>query len=446
MVRTVKRIRVSNPDLLFYSLPWRTLFGFSAAILGTIGFTVSWIAVELAFPALFSVPNSLLIVVSIGTYSFALLAMLRNRLLRRMTKRGFPFVLRFQRLFYWLFWAASLLAIYGYLARTGRIPEYSPTLSLLFMGFYFVLTVPWLVLGRLISRLREARLSLLQFMVELDSGRTNYYWLKNGLSGVERQIRKLGYSVPRGGTYRWACFSLEQSIPIVTQLKSLSDWVRRPQRNVGIEQFSTTITVQARAADREGYRPPRVRSDIPGLISSASLPRWWDNVVSMAVVFSIGTVILFVASESNLPPIPQTYALWASLGFLSITLVAVFLVMRRKPPGQTLKLVREIFPTVESTDDSYDEDHFWQLVKLISERQETIQSLGPALRTVAPGIFKGLSGIVSPLEVEGDADTNGTREISRTLFLDPQSRRLVSDLREDCDDLLAKNAYEYPDS
>src|SRR6266566_566359 len=126
LVKSVKRIRVSNADLLFYSPLWRIVFAFSAGVLGTIGFTVSWIAIELAFPTLFSIPNSLLTVVFVGAYSFAFLAFFRNRILRQMAKHGFPFILRFQRLFYWLFWAAMVLAVYGYLARTGKIPEYSP--------------------------------------------------------------------------------------------------------------------------------------------------------------------------------------------------------------------------------------------------------------------------------------------------------------------------------
>ena len=442
----VRKLKLSNADLRFYNPLWVIILAFTAGVLGTVGFTVSWIAIELVFPPLFSVPNSLLIVVIIGAYGFAFLALFRNRILRRMARHGFLFVIRFQRFFESLFWAAILLAMYGYFARTGRIPEYKPALSLLFMGFYFPLAMPWLVSGRLIRGSREKRLWIMQFLAEFDAGRINYHWLKNGLSGVERHLRRLGYVVPKGGTYIWACFSLSQKSQLEEQLKFLGDWVRKPQVSDELDRLCTTITVQTRAAERQGYRAPRRYLDISTIFSLANLPKWWDNNVTAFFVFLIGSISLLLVSQSNLPSVPQSYALTASLAFLAVTLTAAYAIMRRKPPAQALKLVHDILPTVQRADDTQDEGHFWELAKLISEKQETIHSLGPALQIVAPRIFKELSAILSSLKVGDIVEPSPSPELSKEAFMNPQNRRLVSDLREDCEELLSKNAYNYPES
>jgi hypothetical protein len=214
-----------------------------------------------------------------------------------------------------------------------------------------------------------------------------------------------------------------------------------------INALCTTITLETRAADREKYKPPKGPLDIPSIILSRNLPRWWDRVVTTFVVFLLGSVMLILASESSTLPVPALYVQGASLGLLSIALTVIWVIIRRKPPAPALKLVSEIYPRILSTDDNYDAAHLWELVSLISEKQEAIQGLTPILGVVAPKVSQGLSNLVLALRVNlpTNSDDPGF-ESAMTSFLIPQNHLLISDLREDCEELLSKHAYSYPES
>src|SRR5713101_7592879 len=93
MFRTQSRgIRVANSNLIFYGLGFRLLIAFTVGVLGIVGFTVSTIAIMLAIPQLFDVHDLLLIVVFLGSYTFAVFAVLRNRWVRRIANRGFSYL------------------------------------------------------------------------------------------------------------------------------------------------------------------------------------------------------------------------------------------------------------------------------------------------------------------------------------------------------------------
>src|SRR5438445_12686252 len=83
------KTRVANSNLIFYGLGFRLLTAFIAGLLGILGFTISTIAIMLAIPKLFDVPDLILAVVFIGSYAFALIAVSRNKWVRVIAARGF---------------------------------------------------------------------------------------------------------------------------------------------------------------------------------------------------------------------------------------------------------------------------------------------------------------------------------------------------------------------
>src|SRR5437879_3229583 len=151
------RTRVANSNLIFYGLGFRLLTAFLAGLLGILGFTVSTIAIMLAIPKLFDVPDLLLSVVFIGSYAFALIAVWRNKWIRRIADRGFTHLFWTKQVFELLFWFAAVSAMYGAAARSGWIPEFRSWLSLLLMGLFFLLVTPMLIFGPMITKRREAR-------------------------------------------------------------------------------------------------------------------------------------------------------------------------------------------------------------------------------------------------------------------------------------------------
>jgi hypothetical protein len=420
-------------------------------MLGVIGFLLSWIALELTFPFLFELPYSstlLLGVVYGGAVAFGLLGIFRNRTLQYLARRGFVAASDWQRFFDALFWAAGALALYVPLAPWGVIPNYNTNLTLFFMGLFFLMVMPRLVFFPVFRRTGEARLSLQKFLVEKDMGRTDYFWLRNGLSSAERHLRRRNRLVSKGTLYTWASFSLSKGLPIERELNLLGEMLAKGQASREFTDLLTNITVHARAAERARFKPPKGLADIPSLFTSATIPLIWkrdDKLSNLFVIAFLSSLILAVLSF-NLPfalPLPQWYLQGASLALFASFVSVATLLSRRKPPAKVMRLISEVYGGTRVVDEMYDAPHILGLIKLLTQKQKAINNLEPVLHRVAPKVHESLSDLISVLGVKYSSKSQAEGfEVTAALLLNPQTRLVVSDLRKDSEEWLSEHAYE----
>ena len=161
-----------DADLILYSPTKQILTGIEGFLFGFLGITISWIAIELAFPILFEYQYVLLVVVFAGAFALSGVGLYRNRIVRRMATRGLAWTYWLQRTFDWLFWIGVFLAIYALLAIRQVIPNYSTPLSLLLAGLYFLLAIPEVSLWRLNDWSQRSKTLPPSVLVELGRGKT----------------------------------------------------------------------------------------------------------------------------------------------------------------------------------------------------------------------------------------------------------------------------------
>jgi len=448
----MRAIEIQDSDLVNSRFIELIVTAIVAELFGLIGFLLTWIGIALFVPALFDVPNALPTLTIIGGIIYGAMALFRNRILSRIARRGFVFTFRTQRGIRALSWIGIALSIYVTIVAYGHVPN-NAYLTLLFAGLFFLLGMPRIIFGRMIRRLREARLCILQFLVELDSGKTNYFWLRKGLPTVERQLRKFDRSVPRGGVYLWACYSLQNNVRVETQLRWLCEWLSRPRITSKLGSLSTSIIVQARAANRVRYKPPKGKRDIPSFLVSTALPFIWkrnDNLFNLLVTFLLSSGILAILSLSSpFPlPFPPWYLQGASLALVASSISIIISLARRKPPARVMDLVSEIHGVTRTVDENFDAGSLLDLIRLLKRKQRTIYNLEPVLRRVAPNVYAEISELLLAIEanIAKQSRVAGGFEIANTLVLIPQTRILISDLRKNSEDWLAQNAYSFDDS
>jgi len=281
--------KVNDEDLIWYGPVKLILAVLQAGLLGIVGFTISGIAIGLQFPPLLEDPNSLLIFVNAGTYSFSLLAGLRNRILRRIAHRGFILTFWSQRAFRGMFWVAVILATYSILVAWGIIPNYSSFLFLLFMGLYFLLVMPSLVFSRLMPKQREARLCLSQFLHDWNLGKpkltTGHSWLRRSLRGVEQQLRTFGLSTPAGTLFLGSSYSIFKGTMSSPELEELGNWLIKPGDWFKVNWTIPYLVSQAEVAEDSGFGKP-----LGALERLVRLP--WRNLSYVTgIVVAIPTIV-----------------------------------------------------------------------------------------------------------------------------------------------------------
>ncbi len=300
-----KKVEITNDDLIRYSTTQEILTGIEGFVLGYLGLTIIWVAIGLAYPIVFEIPNSLLLVVFPGSLMLAAIGRLRNRIVRRIADRGLSWIYWIQRIFSWLFWVGVLLAIYAILAVEHLIPEYSIPFSVLLAGSYFLVAAPRFLFGQLVPELREARLCMLQFLSDWNLGsprfHTGHNWLRRSLGGVERQLATFGLSTSPGTLFLGSSYSLFEGMISAFELEALGDWLIRPADWTFVNWTIPFAISQAEEAERSGFG--RVLGQLERLL---------DRPSRRAKVV-LGTIISALTIIANLPSIIQAVQILAKL-------------------------------------------------------------------------------------------------------------------------------------
>ncbi|HKZ41270.1 MAG TPA: hypothetical protein VJ044_09940, partial [Candidatus Hodarchaeales archaeon] len=200
-----KSIRVTDQDIIWHT--WFELIPnvFLGAVLGFVGSSSIWLGLAVTYPIFLEFPYTLLAFEIVGITALTLLAAFRNRLLKRIISHGFVFTFSLQRIIFWAYYGAILLALYPLLSLPNSalgypplLPNYSPAISIVLIGLFFFLIAPRFALSRFLWEVREARLSLLQFLAEWVTENPRYFWLRRGMQGVEQRLRNSGLSIGSG--------------------------------------------------------------------------------------------------------------------------------------------------------------------------------------------------------------------------------------------------------
>jgi|SRR5438128_2259282 len=180
--RTRKRrrnyVEVKDEDLIWTTwserLP-RVLLAWSFGFIGTF---FLWLGLAIMYPIFADWPYTLLVLEIVVSSILAVTAWGRDTLMRKLADRGFVPTFIVQKILDWAYYLAFPLALYPYLSIKGAIPGVSPplpiysTLPLIALGLFFFMLTPHFIFLRFLWPIREARLSLLQFLRDWDRGRS----------------------------------------------------------------------------------------------------------------------------------------------------------------------------------------------------------------------------------------------------------------------------------
>ncbi len=183
-------VLVEEQDLRL-KLQWiqRVLYGLLAMLAGLFG------AVYLSLGLGFFNPNLVYLVAFVmATYGYS-----RNFLIKRIL------VGQRYRTAYYLTPVARLIVV----ASLGLV------------GAFFQWASP-------LDDLKEGGLSLFQFLVER-GGLRPVFWLKRGMRKVEKQLRILGISVPRGTLSFGVAYAILNGTDMESEIRTIGDWMRNPK-------------------------------------------------------------------------------------------------------------------------------------------------------------------------------------------------------------------------
>jgi len=292
-----KSVRVADEDVT-----WHTWFDIIPSvlvggILGYLGSVFLWLGLAVAYPFLFDFPYALAFQI-VGVTALTLLAAFRNRLLARISSRGFVFTFVLQRTIFNVYYGAFLLALYPLFSSSVAIAGYSPPLldglpasTIVLIGLYFFLIAPRFIFSRLLGEIREARLSLLQFLAEWVTENPSYSWLRRGMRGVAQQLTNSGLSVAPGVLFHGASYSLFRETLSRTELKSLAEWLIHPARFQQANSVVRGLIWESRQAENVGFGKARGVFD-----RLVALP--WQKAYGVTVAISV--VVGAIAAIINL--------------------------------------------------------------------------------------------------------------------------------------------------
>jgi len=254
-------VSVSIDDLVLYGVPLLFLMGILGGIFGFLGFFVVWISIGLAVPSVFANQYSLPIVVFPGTITFALIGAFRNRIVKRGAKQGFASLADFRFKLEELFWSAVILAIYGMLARTRIIPEFSISLSVFLMGTYFLMATPRFIFGQITQRLREARLSMKQFLLVWNQGSpeasSGHQWLRKAMGGVAERLKMSGLRTSSEDLFVGSSYSVFKGTISDSELGDLAEYIIKPSDWFNVNWTIPYLLSQSEEAEKAGFTRPR---------------------------------------------------------------------------------------------------------------------------------------------------------------------------------------------
>lgn len=258
-------ISISEDDLELSSKRWLFLMIILGGAFGFVGFLVVWLSIVLAIPSVSANQYSLLVTVISGTVIFAIIGGLRNWIIRRKANRGLASLVDFRFKLEELFWIAVFLAIYGMLARTRIIPEISISFSVFLMGAYFLMATPRFIFGQVLERLREARLSMKQFLLVWNSGdpdqSSGHRWLRKAMGGLAERLKMSGLRTPSEDLFVGSSYSLFKGTISDSELDDLAEYIIKPSDWSKVNWTIPYLLSQSKEAEKAGFTKPRsVRS------------------------------------------------------------------------------------------------------------------------------------------------------------------------------------------
>ena len=282
-----KSIEINSDDLITHHWSEQLVFALLSWALGYVGSFFIWLGLAIRYPIFAEWLYTLLVFEIVGSALFALLAALREELLRKIAKQGFVFTFFLEKGIFWAYYGAFLIALYPLLSLKGAIPEISPllpvysSLPIISVGLFFFLIIPRYALSRLLWEIRESRLCILQFSAEWATGTPRYFWLRFGMRGVEQGLRRSGLSLKPGVLYHGASYCLFRESLSLSDLNAMAEWLIQPTR---FRQVNSTISGLIWASsEAEGSGFGRVYG-ILGRILQLPWPRAYSVFVAISVI------------------------------------------------------------------------------------------------------------------------------------------------------------------
>ncbi len=297
--RTRKRrrnyVEVKDEDLIWTTwserLP-RVLLAWSFGFIGTF---FLWLGLAIMYPIFADWPYTLLVLEIVVSSILAVTAWGRDTLMRKLADRGFVPTFIVQKILDWAYYLAFPLALYPYLSIKGAIPGVSPplpiysTLPLIALGLFFFMLTPHFIFLRFLWPIREARLSLLQFLRDWIGDDPRYFWLRVGMRGVETRLRFSGLAPNPGTLYHGASYSLFRENLTNNDLQLLAEWLIHPAHLQYIKSIISGLIWESDQAKASGLG--RVHG-IWGRILQLPWPQGYNLIIAVsAIVGSISGLI-----------------------------------------------------------------------------------------------------------------------------------------------------------
>jgi len=256
-----KSIELTDEDLVKHD--WIVLFirSLFAWELGYIGAFFVWVGLALAYPIFAEWPYTLLTFEIVISFGLGTLATFREVLLRKIAKRGFVLTFVVQKVVFYSYYGAFVVALYPLLTVRQNLlgisipptfPAYS-SLPFVMIGLFFFLIIPRLTWSRLLWEVREARLCILQFASDWQAGNPRYFWLRFGMQGVEEGLRRSGLSVTPGILYHGASYSLFRERMTTADLNLLAEWLIHPTQLVQTNSIVSGLIWESEQAEESGF-------------------------------------------------------------------------------------------------------------------------------------------------------------------------------------------------
>ena len=255
--------------------------------------TIVWIGIEIAFPFLI-LTYSLLIAVFGGSFLFALVGAYRNQIVRRIANHGFVVTFWAQRVFRWIPLLGASTVLIGVLSLRGIIPDYSPALSIIFVGLYFFLVAPrLLIFPQMMLESREARLCLLQFLLNWNTGKpvhnTGHNWLRRGLRGIEQRLKAFGLPVPSRELFFGSSYALFKGHASNTTFEELAQWLLELSNYSEVNWTIPFLMSEAKKAEEDGFERPGRSFDSFRNLKFMTLERLASITIILGAIYGLLT-------------------------------------------------------------------------------------------------------------------------------------------------------------
>jgi len=129
-----KSIEINSDDLITHHWSEQLVFALLSWALGYVGSFFIWLGLAIRYPIFAEWLYTLLVFEIVGSALFALLAALREELLRKIAKQGFVFTFFLEKGIFWAYYGAFLIALYPLLSLKGRNPRNFALTSCLFIA------------------------------------------------------------------------------------------------------------------------------------------------------------------------------------------------------------------------------------------------------------------------------------------------------------------------